>query len=93
MPSVCLGNIEPLRIAAFKEELTESQSAGAVGLAEAQTSAIDFHHQRLLAEYAADAFRYRCRSQGKTILSGNEYGVFSWRLALAISVFFLFYRY
>jgi len=80
------------RIAAFKEELAELGVQGVVKLTESQEASIDSHHRQLLAEYS-DTFDIDIGHRERQFSLGMKVASFLGALALALSVFFLFYRY
>jgi len=80
------------RIRAFDEELAALGAAGVLALDEAQRRAIDDYHKALLSGYSDDFDIDRDR-RAKQLSLGMRITSFLGALALAASVFFLFYQF
>jgi uncharacterized membrane protein len=79
-------------ISAFREELERLRIEGALTLSEDQQQGVQRHHERLLADFA-QAFDIDRNAQAKQLSLGMRAASFLGALALAASVFFLFYRF
>ncbi len=79
-------------IRAFSRELARLQDEGALSLDDGQRSALAAHHARLLAGYA-QGFDIDRDARAAQLSLGMRVASFLGALALAASVFFLFYRY
>jgi len=79
-------------IRAFQAELERLEREGVLALGEDQRRAVAQHHARLLAEYAR-AFDIDRDVQAKQLSLGMRIASFLGALALAASVFFLFYQF
>lgn len=79
-------------IRAFQAELECLEREGVLALGEDQRRAVAQHHARLLAEYAR-AFDIDRDVQAKQLSLGMRIASFLGALALAASVFFLFYQF
>lgn len=79
-------------IRVFRRELERLQQEGIAALTEQQRQAIAEHHDGLLAEYAR-VFDIDPDMQAKRLSLGMRIASFLGALALAASVFFLFYRF
>ncbi len=79
-------------IRVFQHELAHLERDGVLTLTEAQRSSIAVHHQQLLAQYA-QAFDIDRDVQAKQLSLGMRIASFLGALALAASVFFLFYQF
>ncbi len=80
------------RIRAFDEELAALDVAGVLALDEAQRQAIDDYHKALLSGYSDD-FDIDQGTRAKQLSLGMRITSFLGALALAASVFFLFYQF
>ncbi|HEB97968.1 MAG TPA: DUF2157 domain-containing protein [Thiotrichales bacterium] len=80
------------RIRAFDEELAALGAAGVLALDEAQRQSIDDYHKALLSGYSDDFDIDRDR-RAKQLSLGMRITSFLGALALAASVFFLFYQF
>lgn len=78
-------------IRVFRDELARLQAVGVVHLAEDQSQAIRSYHDDLLAQYARE-FDIDRDVGAKRLSLGMRMASFLGALALAASVFFLFYR-
>ena len=76
----------------FQRELERLQGEGALSLSEAQRRAVAEHHSRLLARYA-QAYDIDRDVQAKQLSLGMRIASFLGALALAASLFFLFYQF
>jgi len=76
----------------FQRELERLQGEGALSLSEAQRRAVAEHHSRLLAQYA-QAYDIDRDVQAKQLSLGMRIASFLGALALAASLFFLFYQF
>ena len=79
-------------IRSFQQELDRLEEQGIVALTEAQRVAIADHHSRLLADYAKD-FDIDRDERARQLSLGMRIASFLGALALAASVFFLFYQF
>lgn len=79
-------------IRSFERELERLRSEGVLGLTEAQHHALADYHARLLAGYARE-FDIDRDVQAKQLSLGMRIASLIGALALAASVFFLFYQY
>jgi uncharacterized membrane protein len=80
------------RIRAFQQELERLERENVIALSDAQTSALREHHDRLLADYVR-AFDIDGDARAKQLSLGMRVTSFLGALALAASVFFLFYQF
>ncbi len=80
------------RIKIFGEELAALDEAGVLALDEAQRRAIDEYHKALLSSYSDD-FDIDQDTRAKQLSLGMRVTSFLGALALAASVFFLFYQF
>lgn len=76
----------------FRCELSRLEQDGVVSLSDAQRSGISEHHDKLLAQYA-QSFDIDRDVRGKQLSLGMRLASFLGALALASSVFFLFYQF
>ena len=76
----------------FRAELERLRDEGALALTDDQSSAVARHHERLLAEYA-QSFDIDRDAHAKQLSVGMRAASFLGALALAASVFFLFYNF
>ena len=76
----------------FRNELARLADEGVLRLDAAQQAAVGNHHERLLAEFAA-LFDVDRDSRAKQLSLGMRVASFLGALALAASVFFLFYQF
>ena len=76
----------------FRSELQRLQAEGVLRLDEAQRLSLDAHHDALLASLAAD-YDIDRDSQARQLSLGMRVASFLGALALAASVFFLFYQF
>ncbi|MBI3899496.1 MAG: DUF2157 domain-containing protein [Gammaproteobacteria bacterium] len=76
----------------FQRELARLQHDNVIALSAAQSQALAEHHERLLVEYAA-AFDIDRDTHAKQLSLGMRIASFLGALALAASVFFLFYQF
>src|SRR4030066_1623823 len=74
----------------FQKELARLESAGVLTLTEAQHAALAAHHNGLLARFT-QTFDIDRDARGKQLSLGMRVASFLGALALAASVFFLFY--
>lgn len=79
-------------IRVFRAELERLEREGALGLDEAQRGKLTRHHEELLARYGSE-FDIDRDVQAKQLSLGMRIVSFLGALALAASVFFLFYRF
>src|SRR5262245_37053009 len=79
-------------IRSFERELQRLQSEGVLTLSDAQRSGVREHHRKLLADYARE-FDIDRDVQAKQLSLGMRIASLIGALALAASVFFLFYQY
>jgi uncharacterized membrane protein len=79
-------------IHAFRRELERLDAAGILRLDDGQREAITRHHEALLARYASD-FDIDRGTGAKQLSLGMRVASFLGALALAASVFFLFYQF
>jgi uncharacterized membrane protein len=79
-------------IAAFRAELARLESEGVLRLDAAQAQAVRGHHEALLAGYAG-AFDIDRDTKARQLSLGMRVASFLGALALAASVFFLFYQF
>jgi uncharacterized membrane protein len=79
-------------IQVFRGELERLEAEGVLQLAAPQRHAVDAHHAELLAAYAA-AFDIDKDLQARQLSLGMRIASFLGALALAASVFFLFYQF
>lgn len=79
-------------IRVFQRELEQLQREQVLTLTPAQTQALTQHHQRLLAQYT-QTYDIDRDVQAKQLSLGMRIASFFGALALAASVFFLFYRF
>ena len=77
-------------IHAFRDELARLADEGVLRLDAAQQAAVQDHHEHLLAKFAA-LFDVDRDSRAKQLSLGMRVASFLGALALAASVFFLFY--
>jgi len=80
------------QIRVFRAELDRLQDEGILGLDQAQRAAIARHHDELLARYASE-YDIDRDVQAKQLSLGMRIVSFLGALALAASVFFLFYQF
>jgi uncharacterized membrane protein len=80
------------QIRAFRAELERLEAEGVVALGAAQREAVRTHHETLLSGYAG-AFDIDRDRQAKQLSLGMRIASFLGALALAASVFFLFYQF
>lgn len=80
------------QISAFQKELLALQEDGVLALEEGQNHAISTHHETLISRYA-QGFDIDRSKQAKQLSLGMRIASFLGALALAASVFFLFYQY
>ena len=80
------------RVRAFERELAALEQEGAVALTEGQRQAIADHHRKLLAAYAGE-FDIDQDTEAKQMSLGMRIASLLGALALAASVFFLFYQF
>jgi len=76
----------------FRNELARLADEGVLRLDATQQAAVGKHHERLLAEFAA-LFDVDRDSRAKQLSLGMRVASFLGALALAASVFFLFYQF
>lgn len=76
----------------FRHELQRLEREGALQLSSAQRQGVAAHHERLLAEFAA-FFDVDRDTRAKQLSLGMRVASFLGALALAASVFFLFYQF
>ena len=79
-------------IRVFQHELAQLESEGVLTLSAAQHEAVTAHHQALLAQYA-QTFDIDRDVQAKQLSLGMRIASFLGAVALAASVFFLFYQF
>lgn len=79
-------------IQVFRQELARLRGEGVVALTEAQERAVSAHHDRLLAELAA-AYDIDRDPRAKQLSLGMRIASFLGALALAASIFLLFYQF
>jgi uncharacterized membrane protein len=79
-------------VRSFERELRSLESEGVLELSEAQRRAVADHHRKLLAGYARE-FDVDRDVQAKQLSLGMRIASLIGALALAASVFFLFYQY
>jgi uncharacterized membrane protein len=79
-------------VRSFERELGNLESAGVLALSEAQRRAVADYHRGLLADYARE-FDIDRDIQAKQLSLGMRIASLIGALALAASVFFLFYQY
>lgn len=79
-------------IRTFQKELSLLEREGVLKLSDAQRQAIADHHASLVAQYA-QAFDIDRNVQAKQLSLGMRIASFTGALALAASVFFLFYQF
>lgn len=79
-------------IRVFRQELERLEREGVLMLAEAQRSAVADHHGNLLAQYA-QSFDIDSDLRAKQLSLGMRIASFLGALALAASIFFLFYQF
>lgn len=80
------------RIHAFQQELAEVEQAGVMQLDSAQKNALTQYHRELLARYRQE-FDVDTNQGARKFNLGMQVASFFGALALAASVFFLFYQY
>ena len=80
------------QIRAFRRELESLAAEGVLRLADVQAEAVAVHHEQLLAGYA-QAFDIDRDAHAKQLSAGMRIASFLGALALAASVFFLFYQF
>ena len=80
------------RISLFREELQALRDENVLSLTEEQLAAVDRYHDGLLGRYT-DAFDIDTSHSEKRLSFGMRVASFLGALALAVSVFFLFYQY
>lgn len=80
------------RIKSFNQELAELERAGALTLTDTQRQAIAAYHQKLIAQFS-QSFDIDRTQQEKQLSLGMRIASFLGALALAASVFFLFYQF
>lgn len=80
------------QIRMFQRELEKLRKEGVLALAEDQQRAVVAHHDALMARFAQD-FDVDRSQQAKQLSLGMRIASFLGALALAASVFFLFYQY
>lgn len=76
----------------FQREMERLEVDGVLALTETQRNALSSHHSRLLAQYA-QSFDIDRDMQAKQLSLGMRIASFLGALALAASVFFLFYQF
>ena len=79
-------------IRTFRDELARLEREGVLALDESQRRAVTDHHRTLLATYA-EAYDIDRDAQSKQLSLGMRIASFLGALALAASVFFLFYQF
>lgn len=79
-------------IRSFRAELSRLEAEGVLALDAAQRAAVDAHHESLLARWVGD-FDIDRHRQAKQLSLGMRIASFLGALALAASVFFLFYQF
>lgn len=79
-------------IRVFRQELERLEREGVLALTEAQRNAVADHHSGLLAQYA-QSFDIDSDVRAKQLSLGMRIASFLGALALAASVFFLFYQF
>jgi uncharacterized membrane protein len=79
-------------IRVFRRELARLRDEGALALSAEQRAGVDGHHERLLAELAT-SFDIDRDDRAKQLSIGMRVASFLGALALAASVFFLFYQF
>ena len=82
--------VDDIRI--FREELSRVENEGALRLEDAQRTALDSHHDALLTQLK-NAFDVDRSAAAKQLSLGMRIASFVGALALAASVFFLFYNF
>ncbi|WP_300329716.1 DUF2157 domain-containing protein [Accumulibacter sp.] len=92
LPDRRLAQAHADRIAACQDELARLQSEGVLALDSSQQQAIASHHAKLLARYARD-FDIDPTRRAQQLSLGMRVASFLGALALAASVFFLFYQF
>ena len=80
------------QVQVFKSELTLLETEGVIALDQQQHSAITEYHNSLLSKFT-DIFDIDSNSRGKQFSLGMRVASFLGALALAASVFFLFYQF
>lgn len=80
------------RISQFRQELKTLEDGNVLSLSKDQAASIQRYHDELLAHYA-DAFDIDTSSREKRLSFGMRVASLLGALALAVSVFFLFYQY
>jgi uncharacterized membrane protein len=80
------------QIKAFQDELALLKSDGVLSLPEAQAHVVNAYHQKLLSQYSDD-FDIDQGQREKQLSLGMRIASFLGALALAASVFFLFYQF
>ncbi|MDX2463370.1 MAG: DUF2157 domain-containing protein, partial [Porticoccus sp.] len=80
------------QVKAFQDELALLQGDGVLSLREEQTQAVNAYHQILLSQYSDD-FDIDQDQREKQLSLGMRIASFLGALALAASVFFLFYQF
>jgi uncharacterized membrane protein len=76
----------------FRKELARLEDEGVIQLADAQRAAVSAHHEQLLARFA-QSFDIDRDMRSKQMTWGMRIASFLGALALAASVFFLFYQF
>jgi uncharacterized membrane protein len=79
-------------ISVFQRELERLHLGGVLTLSEAQRHSVSSHHQALLAEFAS-AFDIDRNITSRQLSTGMRIASFLGALALAASIFFLFYQF
>ncbi|MEI2420293.1 hypothetical protein V6O07_08460, partial [Arthrospira platensis SPKY2] len=79
-------------IRVFRAELDRLATEGVVALSDPQAAAVRAHHDALLAEYSRE-FDIDRDLRAKTLSRGMRITSFLGALALAASVYFLFYQF
>jgi len=80
------------QISHFKEELNTLRENNVFDLSDEQLSSIDYYHNGLLARFS-DTFDIDTSNEEKRLSFGMRIASLLGALALAISIFFLFYQY
>lgn len=80
------------QVKAFQDELALLKGDGVLSLTDEQTQSVNAYHQNLLSQYSAD-FDIDQDQREKQLSLGMRIASFLGALALAASVFFLFYQF
>lgn len=80
------------QIKVFNDELALLEGEGVLSLSDEQQQAIASHHQNILAQYSQD-FDIDQNQRAKSLSLGMRIASFLGAIALAASVFFLFYQF